>query len=85
MTSEKWQVGTGVFYVRGRFANTSNTSLVPKTVHWDATVAYQFNRYVQLRFNAINLTDELYFDGIHPSHVVPGAGRTFILSGNFRY
>ena len=82
---EKWQVGTGVFYVSERFANTSNTNEVPMTVRWDATVAYQFNRNIQLRFNAINLTDELYFDGIHPSHVVPGAGRTFILSGNFRY
>jgi catecholate siderophore receptor len=82
---EKWQVGTGVFYVSERFANTSNTNEVPKTVRWDATVAYQINRNIQLRFNAINLTDELYFDGIHPSHVVPGAGRTFILSGNFRY
>jgi catecholate siderophore receptor len=82
---EQWQVGTGVFYVSERFANTSNTNEVPKTVRWDATVAYQFNKNIQLRLNAINLTDELYFDGIHPSHVVPGAGRTFILSGNFRY
>jgi catecholate siderophore receptor len=82
---EKWQVGTGVFYVSERFANTSNTNEVPKTVRWDSTVAYQINRNIQLRFNAINLTNELYFDGIHPSHVVPGAGRTFILSGNFRY
>jgi len=82
---EKWQVGTGVFFVGERFANTSNTNLVPKTVRWDATVAYQLNKNLQLRLNAINLTDELYFDGIHPSHVVPGAGRTFILSGNFRY
>jgi len=82
---EQWQVGTGVFYVSERFANASNTNEVPKTVRWDATVAYQINRNIQLRFNAINLTNSLYFDGIHPSHVVPGAGRTFILSGNFRY
>jgi catecholate siderophore receptor len=82
---EKWQVGTGGFYVSERFANTSNTNEVPKTVRWDATVAYQINRNIQLRFNAQNLTDALYFDGIHPSHVVPGAGRTFILTGNFRY
>jgi catecholate siderophore receptor len=82
---EQWQVGTGVFYTSERFANTSNTNEVPKTVRWDATVAYQFNKNIQLRFNAQNLTDELYFDGIHPSHVVPGAGRTFILSGNFTY
>ncbi len=82
---EQWQVGTGVFFVGERFANTSNTNLVPETVRWDATVAYQLNKNIQLRLNAINLTDSLYFDGIHPSHVVPGAGRTFILSGNFRY
>jgi catecholate siderophore receptor len=82
---EKWQVGTGVLYLSERFANTSNTNEVPKTVRWDATVAYQFNRNIQLRLNALNLTDELYFDGIHPGHVVPGVGRTFILSGNFRY
>jgi catecholate siderophore receptor len=82
---EQWQVGTGVLYLSERLANTSNTNEVPKTVRWDATVAYQFNKNIQLRLNALNLTDELYFDGIHPSHVVPGAGRTFILSGNFRY
>jgi catecholate siderophore receptor len=82
---EQWQVGTGVFYISERFANNSNTNLVPMTVRWDATVAYQLNRNVQLRLNAINLTDELYYDGVHPGHVVPGAGRTFILSGNFRY
>jgi catecholate siderophore receptor len=82
---EQWQVGTGVFFIGERFANTSNTNQVPETVRWDATVAYQLNQNIQLRLNAINLTDSLYFEGIHPSHVVPGAGRTFILSGNFRY
>ena len=82
---DQWQVGTGVLYVGERFANTSNTNRVPETIRWDATVAYQLNRNVQLRLNTINLTDELYFEGVHPSHVIPGPGRTFVLSGNFRY
>ena len=82
---EKWQVGTGVFYLSERFANTSNTIEVPQTVRWDATVAYQINRNIQLRFNAQNLTDSLYYETNHPSHTIPGAGRTFILTGNFRY
>ncbi len=43
------------------------------------------NQNVQLRLNALNLTDALYYDGVSGGHVVPGAGRTFILSGNFRY
>ena len=82
---EQWQVGTGVSYIAERFANTSNTNKVPETIRWDATVAYQLNKNVQLRLNALNLTDELYFEGVHPSHVIPGPGRTFVLSGNFRY
>jgi catecholate siderophore receptor len=82
---EQWQVGTGVVYLSERFANNSNTNEVPKTVRWDATVAYQFNKNIQLRLNALNLTDELYFDGVAGGHAIPGAGRTFILSGNFSY
>jgi catecholate siderophore receptor len=82
---DKWQVGTGVLYVSKRFANNSNLNEVPETVRWDATVAYQLNRNIQLRLNALNLTDALYFEGVHPSHVIPGPGRTFVLSGNFRY
>ena len=82
---EQWQVGTGVFFIGERFANNSNTNLVPKTVRWDATVAYQLNQNIQLRLNALNLTDALYYDGVAGGRVIPGAGRTFILSGNFRY
>jgi len=82
---EQWQVGTGVFFIGERFANNSNTNLVPKTVRWDATVAYQLNQNIQLRLNVLNLTDALYYDGVAGGRVIPGAGRTFILSGNFRY
>lgn len=83
--SAQWQAGTGVTYVGERFANNSNTNLVPETVRWDATVAYQLNKEVQLRLNVINITDALYYDGVHPGHVVPGAGRTVLLSGSVRY
>ncbi|MGE3541561.1 MAG: TonB-dependent receptor [Candidatus Tectimicrobiota bacterium] len=82
---QTWQVGTGVLYVGERFANTSNTNSVPETIRWDATVGYQLNKHVQLRLNAINLTNELYFAGVHPSHVIPGPSRTFVLTGNFTY
>jgi catecholate siderophore receptor len=54
-------------------------------VRWDMTVGYQINKNIQLRLNAINLTDELYFDNVHPAHVIPGAGRTFIATGIFNF
>jgi catecholate siderophore receptor len=82
---QRWQVGTGVFYVDERFANNANTNVAPSYVRWDMTLGYQINKSIQLRFNVINLTDELYFDNVHPAHVVPGAGRTFFATGIFNF
>jgi catecholate siderophore receptor len=82
---ERWQVGTGIFYVGERFANNANSNRVPDYVRWDATVGYQVNQNLQLRLNVINLTDELYFEGVHPAHVIPGGGRTIIGTVLFRY
>jgi catecholate siderophore receptor len=82
---ERWQVGTGIFYVDERFANNANTNVAPSYVRWDMTVGYQINRNIQLRLNAINLTDELYFDGVHPAHIIPGAGRTIIGTAIFNF
>jgi catecholate siderophore receptor len=82
---ERWQVGTGIYYVGERFANNANTNVAPSHVRWDMSVGYQITKNIQLRLNAINLTDELYFDGVHPSHIIPGAGRTFIATGIFNF
>jgi catecholate siderophore receptor len=82
---ERWQVGTGVTYGGERFSNVQNTNVVPDYVFWDATVAYQLNKNMQLRLNVQNITDELYYTNVHPQHVVPGSGRTFIMTGNFRF
>jgi len=54
-------------------------------VRWDLSLGYQINKNIQWRVNAINLTDELYFDGIHPAHLIPGAGRTLIATGIFNF
>lgn len=82
---ERWQVGTGIYYVGERFANNANTNVAPSHVRWDMSVGYQITKNIQLRLNAINLTDELYFDGVHPAHIIPGAGRTFIATGIFNF
>jgi catecholate siderophore receptor len=54
-------------------------------VLWDATVAYRLSENVQLRLNAINLTNDLYYSNISGGHVVPGNGRTFIFSTSFKF
>ena len=82
---EKWQVGGGPTYVSSRYNNAANASRIPGHVLWDATVAYQLSENVQLRLNAINLTNQLYYSNISGGHVVPGNGRTFIVSMSFKF
>jgi outer membrane receptor for monomeric catechols len=58
---------------------------VPGHVRWDATVGFQLNKNIQLRLNAINLTDEYYYENVYQAHVVPGAGRTIIGTAIFNF
>ena len=81
----QWQVGGGVIYVDQRFANNINVNIAPGYVRADMTVAYKPIKPLELRMNVINLADEVYFDQVHPSHVVPGAARTFLFTGTWRF
>jgi catecholate siderophore receptor len=82
---EKWQIGGGPTYVGSRYANNQNTNEVEGYVRWDSTIAYQLTRDISLRFTAQNLTNKFFIESIHPSHVVPGAGRTFLSSATFQF
>ena len=82
---EKWQIGGGPTYVSARYNNAANDARIPGHVLWDATLAYQLTKNFQLRLNAINLTNDLYYSNISGGHVVPGIGRTFILSTSVKF
>jgi catecholate siderophore receptor len=82
---DKWQIGGGPTYVGSRYANNSNANEVPGYVRWDATVAYNISEKIQARLNAQNFTNKHYIESVHPSHVVPGAGMTFIASTMFKF
>jgi catecholate siderophore receptor len=82
---EKWQVGGGPTYVGGRFANNQNTNRVDGYVRFDSTIAYQLTKNISLRLNAQNMTNKRFYESVHPSHVIPGAGRTFLGSASFQF
>jgi catecholate siderophore receptor len=82
---EKWQIGGGPSYVGSRFSNNANANRIPGFVRWDSTIAYQITRNIQLRVNAINLTNQLYFDSVAGSKAVPAAGRTIIGSASIKF
>jgi catecholate siderophore receptor len=82
---EKWQIGGGPTYVSSRYNNAANVARIEGHVLWDATIAYQLTKNVQLRLNGINLTNDLYYSNISGGHVVPGNGRTFIFGTSFKF
>ena len=49
-----------------------------------AMAKYPISPGVELQVNGYNLTDQKYYDLLHPSHVVPGAGRAVLFSANFK-
>ena len=82
---ENWQIGGGPTYVSSRYNNATNDARIPGHVLWDATIAYQLTKNIQLRLNGINLTNDLYYSNVSGGHVVPGNGRTFIFSTSFKF
>lgn len=82
---EKWQIGGGPTYVSSRYNNAANAARIPGHVLWDATIAYQLTKNIQLRLNGINLTNDLYYSNISGGHVVPGNGRTLIFSTSIKF
>jgi catecholate siderophore receptor len=82
----RFEVGGG-----SRFVSSQFTQNVPpiKTVSgfwtFDAMAKYAFTPNIAVQINVNNLTNRYYYDQLHFFHVVPGEGRTGLLSLNVRY
>jgi catecholate siderophore receptor len=57
----------------------------PGYVLVSAMLKYHINPHVDLQLNATNLFDQPYYDSVHPGHVIPGEGRAFYISTNFKF
>lgn len=82
------QLGGGTQYVGERFNSVSSSATArqaPDYWLYDAMVAYKVNKNFTLRLNAYNLTDERYIDRIGGGHFVPGAGRSAMLTAEFKF
>jgi catecholate siderophore receptor len=87
----RFELGFGVDGVGARVGSETPdpaTGLIeeaPGYVLLSAMLKYQMNAHVDIQVNATNLTDQAYYDGVHPGHVVPGEGRTVVFSTNFKF
>lgn len=78
--------GVGLRYVSEQLAQiTGAGKAVPSYTRVDAMARYRFSDNLTVKLNLANLTDEYYFDQLHPWHVVPGAGFTTTLAVNLSY
>jgi catecholate siderophore receptor len=87
----KLEVGAGFNFVDRRYASftkrAGNGMLeeAPSYGTLSAMVKYHASHHMDLQLNVYNLTDQAYYDGIHPGHVIPGAGVSALFSANFKF
>jgi catecholate siderophore receptor len=83
---ETYEIGGGVFYVGQRYANNTNTVVVPAYARVDLTAAYKQPTY-DVRLNVINLFDIKYYDAVIASdggRATVGSGLTGMITLNYR-
>jgi catecholate siderophore receptor len=86
-----FEIGGGFNYVGPRSANgsTLTTATPDETVggYWtlNAMAKYTLNKHVTLQANIYNLTDNFYYDQLHPSHVIPGPAISALFSTSFKF
>ncbi len=87
---QPFKVGAGLNYLARRAADVDNTAHVPGYVTFDAMAQYHIVKGVAVQVNGYNLANRYYFANSYFSapvenHVVPGAGRTGLLTVTFAY
>jgi catecholate siderophore receptor len=88
--SDRWDAGLGVFTLSERFgattpdAATGRFRKVNGYTTTNAMAKYRLTDDMDVQLNLSNIGDVEYFDALHPGHLVPGAGRTALLSTQFR-
>ncbi|MBS0521999.1 MAG: TonB-dependent siderophore receptor [Proteobacteria bacterium] len=78
----KYEIGGGATYIGQRYANNTDSTVVPGFVRFDATAAYRQPTY-DVRLNVFNVLNATYYDQIIASdggRVVPGSGLTAMLT-----
>lgn len=87
----KWQLGGGVKAVSDRVATLTRDTVTGELKKvdgynvFDAMAKYQYAQDISVQLNLYNLDDKFYIDGVHGSHLVPGPGRSAVVTTNFNF
>jgi catecholate siderophore receptor len=58
---------------------------VPAYATFDAMAKYYASEKIDLQLNVTNIFNTFSYDQVHPSHMVPGAGRTAMITVDYKY
>jgi catecholate siderophore receptor len=84
--TDRIQLGGGGQYVGARYAQTTNPrERVPDYLVVDLMGRYRFSEKFDVQLNVYNVGDKYYYDTLHPAFVIPGAGRSAMLTLNYDY
>jgi len=83
--TDRFDFGLGARYVSEQFADNNGGKSIAGYRLFDAMGRYQLSNAVTVKVNLANITDEYYFQQLHPWHVVPGPGFTATFAVNVIY
>jgi catecholate siderophore receptor len=76
-----WQIGGGGQYLSARYAQTTAPiEQAPGYVVFNAMAKYVISPKFDVQVNVYNIADKYYYDMLHPAFVIPGAGRSAMLT-----
>jgi catecholate siderophore receptor len=82
--SSEWEIGGGVVHVSQRYLNNFETALTDAYTRYDAMLAYRQPKY-DIRFNLLNLSDEIYFETASGGRATPVEGRKLLATLTYRF
>jgi catecholate siderophore receptor len=80
----KLQMGGGLFYVGAYYADAANQNQIPAYLRIDLMSSYKIDDRFGLQLNLQNLLNKRYYEG-SGGNVIPGAGRTAIFTGSYKF
>jgi catecholate siderophore receptor len=84
--SQQIEIGAGARHVGERLArNVAPLLVAPGYWAFDAMGKYTISDHWTVKFNLTNITDRVFFDQLHPFHVVPGPGLSGVLAVSYAY
>lgn len=83
--TDKLEFGFGGNWLDRRYGDYAETSIIPGYLIVNVMAAWRVNPALALQLNAFNLADRRYYQGAYytsatENHVLPGAGRTLMLT-----